>query len=664
MQRIWLLCLLISFATGASADEDDNIIIVTGRRREATQTRKTGQSVTVQPTDSSRYDSITHLKRESAVVAPETGRISPSGFVVPRIRGQDTSLTDVYVDDVLLQDPYSGLPIVEDLDLRAFGGLEIHQGVPPPDIPGLNPIGTLRYHFLDLQRSYAKAGLQTGRPFGWSSWMLGQYHADREDSSTTARVYGRHHQTDGRYAYYSDEGTPYNTNDDTIKVRDNNDQRSMQAVPYVEQTYGPYRFQGLGWIYRAHRGLASSSMIVPSAARATGNGHVINALVARNFALFEGRKHLQFSVNGTDLYDQRLVDDGDRRFLGNASNANMQVHTHRGSLNLRTDEEFMGLFAGFESSTTEITNSLDTRQTNHLLRQATLISIGTKLSPLPAITMEAKLVRRQHSDQTSDVHSDQTIKQSADAVGTSIGFYQNDWGAYVQFARVERLPSLLEEFGDGGSARPNDALNAEVTRHREMGTYWRHKNMPLRLGLAAYEDKTNDKIVFVPVMANAVKALNLQETSIRGVDVRGEWTYVDTSLYLSVSRLLPYDETRSDHKVLPGVAERVFVAEIEHRSGPATLRWLARYRSAIYRDLTNTIELPGAWIHDASADFKQRLSGYELQLGLNVRNVFNTMAVPVTAAQTSDNTGRTAYSDIAGAPLPGRQWVLSLALAM
>jgi outer membrane receptor protein involved in Fe transport len=113
------------------------------------------------------------------------------------------------------------------------------------------------------------------------------------------------------------------------------------------------------------------------------------------------------------------------------------------------------------------------------------------------------------------------------------------------------------------------------------------------------------------------------------------------------------------------VPEQIWVGEAAHRISGFTLRWLTRYRSQVYRDLSNSIELPGAWIHDASVDFKFRnFASSELRASFSLRNVFNLMSVEISAPATHDSHGRTAYSDMAGAPLPGRQWLLNLELGV
>jgi hypothetical protein len=656
----------------AGADEE-NTIVIRGNRRETSTSRTTGRSLLIRPKEASRFDTLTHLKRESSVTTSETGRVSPSGFVVPKVRGQDVKLTDVYLEDILLQDPYSGLPLVEDMDLRAFGSLEIHQGLAPAEVANLNPIGTLRYKFQEAATSSVAGGMQAGPVFGLSTWSLGVFHKGTDSDATDARLYVRHHQTRGRYPYYSDEGTPFNTSDDCMRIRENNDQQSLQVVPFIRQRSGPYKIQALGWVYQADRGLPSMSAAVPSSAREKPDGFLGNVQLVRYFSAFGPFSGASLGLGLMGNRDQRTVEDPGRRFLGSAEQSHMHVHAKRVNISSKVSAEKADVFANLELGATSVEHHLGQRQVVDLQRLSELASLGLRLNPLPLWTIEAKAAHRHHRDSFNG-DADLIVMDGEQAVGTrpssshafggAVAFGQRQQGVYLQTAYATRLPSLIEEFGNGSSIRANPQLSPEDTHHREIGGFLaRGHERSWRLGVAGYEDTTSNKVVFVPVMGNAVKALNVRKTTIRGLDLRSEFTWDTTTLYGTFSRLFPYDLTRDEHRLLPGISERVWVGELEQRLGSSTLRWLARYRSEVYRDLANSLELPGAWIHDASVDYLLKLAGTaEVRASLSLRNVFNVMSVEIRAPDTSGNEGRTAYSDIAGAPLPGRQWLLSLAV--
>jgi hypothetical protein len=680
LQILWLILasLLVGgahsvYGQSKAEGSTDAVIDVYGWRRESFSTRMSGQSITIRPEDASRFDSVAHLKRESSVITPETSRISPSGFVVPKIRGQDPKLTDVYLDDIQLQDPYSGLPLIEDLDLRAFGGVELHQGLPPPEVPGLNPIGTMRYLFRPPTRPSMTGGLGAGQPFGHAIWTLGLLRSPEEtpESSTIGRIYARAHQTSGHFPYYSDNGTPYNRADDRSLIRDNNDQRSQQIVPYFEYQSGPYKVRFLGWSHHADRGLPSMSVVIPSLTRETVRGSLGALRVSRTFAAPSASYPLTVSLGTSGGLDSRETLDPGRRFLGAAQKGRLRIWSRRGQVQIVSHLLLADLYLNAERALTSIRNQLDQRMAIALNRRSDVGTIGLAMTPLPYLRLEAKGSLRAQSD-TKDSASGalalpgdpvlQDRESFARASGGSLALGREDRALYIQAAFTKRLPSLIEQFGDGSAIRPNGDLRPEVIRHHEMGGFIKGRSSDWRLGVATYQDVTTEKIVFIPVLANASKALNLAATTLKGMDFRGEYGFGETRLFLSVSRLLPYDVTRSKRRLLPGIAEHVATAEVTQNIAAFTLRWLGRYRSDVYRDLGNTVKLPGAFLQDASIDFRTTPeSSREVRVGLSLRNLTDLRSIPISAPETEGSDGRTSYSDYSGAPLPGRQWTFSLA---
>jgi hypothetical protein len=638
-------------------------IVIRGKRRESSESRRSGHTLVVRPQDASRFDTQTHLRRESSLVAPETGRISASGFLVPKIRGQEVKYTDVYLEDTLLQDPYSGLPLLEDLDLRAFGTLELHQGISPPEVSGINPTGSMRYRFREARASSNSSGVQVGDIYGQSLWNLSSFYEPSSGKETHARLYVRHHHTRGTYPYYSDEGTPFNVSDDRIRERENNDQRSWQVVPFVRKQWGPTRVQAFGWVYQAERGLPSLSAVVPSSAREQPSGGLATLQIEREISANSFLSHGKIGIAITESRDRRKLDDPGKTFLSLAAAGDMQVKSRRVLLQSTLAFGAADLFCSVESTATGVKNRLDRRLVVDLERRHSVYSLGMRLSPVPLFSVELKTLRREQRDSGEDKDQASLPLRSTPAASACFAIGDEQGSVYVQTAYVARSPSLGEEFGDGGGIKANRELSPEASHHREIGGAVKSREDSWRLGVSAYEDTTENKIVLVPVLANAFKALNVRKTIVRGYDLRGEVAWTSTSLYANYSRLFPYDITRDKRLILPGVAAHIWAAEAEQRWGDFTCRWLARYRSALFRDLSNALELPGAWTHDASCDYKTKVwAQNELRVGISVRNLFNLMSVEIRAPDTERSVGRTAFSDVAGAPLPGRQWLLSLEL--
>lgn len=634
------------------------VITVEGQRIKDEQERsaRAGQSINVQPQESSRFDTATQLRRESSLTLPETGRITPSGFVIPRIRGQDSKLTDIYLEDTLLQDPYSGLPLVEDLDLRAFGMFELHQGVSPVSVPNINPIGTMRFRFNPVKFSRASIGLSTGSPYGLGIWSLGIHKTVDQE----IRIYVRTHQTSGRYPYYSDNGTPYNEADDKRRIRSNNDQRSHQFIPTYRKTFGPYSLQAVAWFHEAERGIASSSMVLDTSAREANKGYLADVNLSREWKDLSVFDRIIFGVHLAKTDDKRETSDPEKRVLNSSRQATMQVSSDREGFRLKTENSWLQTNWSYELSQSDIDQSFESIQGTSLKRENAVGLFGLAFNPFDRWLLEYKHSEQHQNDESDlnrhiylegEIDNPEAHKTSA-ANTISLAYGDFEDGIYAQWAKTQRLPALFEEFGNGSTVRPNASLRPENILHHEIGVF--KTLFGLEFAFAHYRDATDDKIVFIPILANATKALNVSETKIRGNDASLSWRGESTNLSFKMSDIEAYDTSRTEKKYLPAIPRQVYVTEWRQEWNSAWVSYLcSRYRSKVYRDLANAIELPGAIIYDMNVDYKYR----HFEIGLALRNLANTTDVEISAG---NNKGRTAFSDFAGAPLPGRQWILSL----
>jgi hypothetical protein len=679
---LWAAASVTAAAQNDTATTPDPATIdVIGRRREAYRVERPGQSTVVRPTDPSRQDTAAQLARDASLALPDTGKINASGFVVPRVRGQDTRQTEVYVDDVLLQDPYTGLPLVDELDLRAFGELSWHLGVSPPEIHSVNPGGTLVYRLRGVKQSGASAGLTAGRPYGTSLWAAARAkHGTSDGAGGSARLYARHHATDGAYRYYSDNGTPYSTDDDSYLRRMNNERRAWQLVPAYDVTVGRSSVRALAVVTESEQGLPS----LQAAKEGAAQEETATRLGALRWAYRPGGQSFlvpsRVALQGGATRDARTLRDPDREVLGAATEAGMTVEGRRGSL----DAIWEGDVATLESSLTS--SAADVASTGVAASQAASRYthggfLGLALSPFVGLgtSLELKGSAQRFLDTSRDEEHAQASREydvtgSSAALGQAVG----PVALYGQAAQVSRAPSLLEEFGDGARVLSSPELTSEKVRHLELGADWSAPGDGLawRLGVSVFRDTTKDKILILPALAQATRAQNLGETRVDGVEARADLAVPSTAsrVYGSLTRLEARDLTGGGDRPLPLVPERSGAVGLEQGLGDdgathATVRWAARVKSDIYRDRAASIVVPGGWIHDAYFDVhlpfapgasRSKEEAREGAVGLAVLNVFDVTRLDVAAPDTPGNRGKTAYSDLDGYPLPGRQWRLSL----
>lgn len=718
---------------------EGNEIFIYGSKSETRLKRYGGYGQIVEPDQSSRFDVLSHLQKESSLTTLETGRISPTGSSLPRIRGHDAKLTEVYVEDLPLQNPYGGLPLIDHLDLRSFGRMEIYQGVSPYDLPGSSPAGTMRYRWRKEPSRKIRLGLQGGKPYGSSIWGLflsGQNQIEKTFPETTLspskkdgensvfhresieeqkgkiyefRLYTRQHRSDGKYLHYSDEGTPYNTADDRIAQRTNNDQTSLNLMPMGTFTFGPWKMQGLGWWADSRAGLPTLSARVPSLAREHTSQSVVSFGLSRQW--YRGSlkplqhnpqlisqnedqsRSLKIDLKVLRSEDHHRTFDPGAGFLVLGESAQLNIKTTSFISSLHSTTPVLDTQVSSQISQTQVAQDYGPTPINRLGRHASVLALGVRIKPFlnemflvegkkswreeRSKNIQALSVLQTYESSVAKNSRKPTSQESLLLSWSPVGptFESKNMGPmnfYLQAARSERPPTLFEEFGNGSTISPNPNLEPEKITHREAGFKLFYGRFEDSLSLSSFKDSLDDKVIFVPIYANGSRAFNVRKAMIEGFEARAQVTHAfhplfPTTFYAASSHLRPLDQTRTTVRILPSIPEKIVVLDLTQKTPWFVTKWVARYRSTVFRDANNETSLPGSWIHDFYADTSYDWPDKKaLKLGLMIRNILDRVDVPVSTSPTSGfpsgQTGRTALSDVAGAPLPGRQWVAHLTI--
>lgn len=212
--------------------------------------------------------------------------------------------------------------------------------------------------------------------------------------------------------------------------------------------------------------------------------------------------------------------------------------------------------------------------------------------------------------------------------------------------RTFRRPNLLELFGDRGAVRGSPDLEAETAWGTELGWGYESADGALRaLSLVAFARRTDDMIRFVPASQGVSVARNLGRVRTEGIE---------STLTVAPARGIRVDLSLTRQSA----REQVIGSSIERRLvyqpdwlGSMNLR-LERKRFRLMWDLTvtgsnstDTLDTPSLrigsrWIHDAAAVFPL---GHGLEVSLDLRNVFDRRTL-----------------DVLRYPLPGRVALVGL----
>lgn len=660
-----------------SAPLSPNVIIIEGKQRESRRPQRAGQSLVMRPTDETRYDSKTLLKSEANLTLPETGKTTASGFSVPRVRGQDARLTDIYLEGLRIQDPYLGYPVIDDLDLRACGEMTLYVGNTPPTIPSVNPNGVLSYRVID-KKSTQQIGTAVGTPYGSSVWALSQIATEQEanQSHQSVRIYMREHWTKGEFAFYDDNLTPYNPNDDRYRIRKHADRNAEQLLPSFSWQRGGHRLSGIGLWNRSQTSIPARMTGVDSQARERSMHRLSRLAYSYSFA---SKNPIHPTTAGLELgyYDDDI-------FLSDPSNAVLgQSQSNRRKLNAKvasangewtyffSQERPTTLYLKGETSQGKI-NAASSREPGFQVTRLQKTVYAGFETPIPKnLLVELKTQIQLQNDTLQEQGQPRLSRsplqhKSQDTLirGSSIGiaWQQATRTIYAQLARNERAPTLLEEFGDGGLIRDNPNLKSEQLLHREIGGQIRQKNLQflfesMSLRAAMFFDSTTNRIVMLPSIAQTMRAQNSSHTQIRGIEFGTELSTKHLIANISYAKLDPLDISipARTHQI-PSVPSDVATASLGYNWNNIILRWSSRYQSQIWRDSENTIAIPSTTIHDASIDTTRG----RLALGIAIYNIADQKKSAISAPDSHSNRGYTSYSDYAGMPLPGRHFRLNL----
>ena len=176
---------------------------------------------------------------------------APGTYSNLSIRASSFNRTGVYIDGISINDPLNGTVNLEDLPLEAFDSLEIYRSYTPLHLLGVHIGGVIdliprklkpkeKFYFVHgFGTSLKGGGLGIGLRL---PWML-QY----------IKIEG----SENKYDYYDNNGTPlFNTSDDRISKRKNEDYKSFGYTSYFSIAKGKNLFKILFDYFQKERGIA------------------------------------------------------------------------------------------------------------------------------------------------------------------------------------------------------------------------------------------------------------------------------------------------------------------------------------------------------------------------------------------------------------------------
>ncbi len=266
------------------------------------------------------------------------------------------------------------------------------------------------------------------------------------------------------------------------------------------------------------------------------------------------------------------------------------------------------------------------------------------------------------------VRFDAWLPQSADAFLTQenhpevsprliVHWDFESWRIYANAGRRHRFPTLLELYGDNIAIGPSPDLESESGFFGDLGLGGElelDSDVKVNFGLTAFFSLPRNLIVFMQNSQKSVKALNVAQSTIAGLEssVNAQFSWVGLNAHYSFIHARDTGDVAGLRgNIPPGIAQHQL--DLGLKVGPdwIQLGWDLNFRSQRFLDRANLRPVPGSAFQGLSLE----LYFEELKLGLKTR-IDNVTDLRKHSIEIPGRDGKALVqtSDLIGYPLSGR----------
>jgi iron complex outermembrane receptor protein len=574
------------------------------------------------------------LGRASGLSVSSTGGLGASASM--SLRGSSPAQVPVYLDGVLINRPDAGGANVGALNPQSLERIEVYRGSAPITLGGASMGGAVHLH--SGAGGGSVAGAATARSYGGLVFEGGgQNVAGPWTLSLRARALRA--QNDWEFA--DDRGTLYNSDDDTISTRVNNDVRGGGGIATARRALGPGDLAISAIADFSEHGLPGYSVRQSETAR--GNSGLAQAQARwstgrpsgtrwREISAFTRFDHQGYEDPSGDL-SGRIRDRTDRVLtVGTAASG---AFSRDGAQAWRLELSHAG-----QKSQDRALNDGDfpgrTRTTGAVAVQPSFGFFSERLLLSPGARLERNLDVEEGGP--SDTFDATTLQFGARWMLHRNLFVKGNVGHY------ERVPSLFELFGDRGAVVGNSDLRPESGTNRDLGLVLSSSGGGHRLALSWFVNDAFDLILPVQNSPVSVKYQNVARADIEGIEIEGDTGRVGPlRARLAFTRLWTEDRSGRSYAQghpLPGRPGLVVDASVYAYAGPWILGADYAAMGENFAQTGSRAPIPDRSLFGASVEWLIG-SGW-------------------SALGRVDNLADDQVFDLYGYPLPGRQFSLSI----
>ena len=653
---------------------DEELVVEAAREGQETPNR-VSSALAVIPID----DTLAGSTDLGEVLGGSTGavvrRLGGLGdFSAVSLRGSSFRQVQIFLDGLPLNPEGSDAVSLTELPLAALDRVEVYRSNPPPSF-GASPVGGVVNLVTRQDSNQRMATLMAGSHGTFKTTLLAQGSESEQDRTSSWLLSSNGFATRGDFEYFSDNGTLYNTQDDAVLARENNDKGQWDGL-FRWRTSGP----------RGSITLLNATLNRQEGVPGPGNRRSLEArldTLQNLFGIQAERKGSSWSSK-THFWrhDRSEFYNDENGEIGTGSQWNNDRYATTG---LRIHNAWAPLSSVLASAT------LSARQDR--FSRKSLLS-GIQNAPLHRASLSATMAAEWWglSDQLrlSSALQVATLfnKQIAALQEVSTGFGQEasdslvyssprmgvlwqplskaDWIFKATVGQYFRAPGLDEIFGDRGAIQGNSELVPESGLLWDVGSrlsvtldQW-----VLTVEQGVFRNHAENKIVLVQNSQRTSVPVNFGEALVEGSETAlsfTAWSWLNSQTNLTLTRSKNLSEVADGlGKQLPRVPQ-VDLHQATYLSLNDGVQVGHRYSwtDGNFWDVANVFLAPPRAYHSAFVRVSYRSLSMELS-GLNLLDQTVTVMDRNPFSEDDNTPVLTPLTDFLGYPLPGRSLFLEV----
>lgn len=555
------------------------------------------------------------------------------------VRGASSEQTTIMINGIPLNPEGSSSVNLSDLPLGAFSTIELYRSHVPLHLQSSSIGGVVNL----LPNTDPQQRLSLGG--GSFESLTGDIFASTSVKEHNLQIFARHFQTEGDFEFFSTKNTPFNTDDDSYKTRQNN--ASQQQNIFVFDSW-----KNISLLHNSHLqrgGLAGSINMELKKTSLQTSRHLSSAQWMDVSSLFSHQ------IDLWHLMENYQLDDRGAEIFGGQQWQRQQVQ----QLGIRGHHQLF--YSDHWIPSLGWTSRWEDSKTQNLLQNEIEIQDNRLISQLQIGSQFFFLADRLEENSALQIYHFHTQEEDTLflAPKTSILFrYSDQFLAWSSANRSFRPPTMLELHGNQGSMIGNPDLQPETAHTFDTGILWK-RNEHMSIQSSYFHRWGQDSIILIQNAQKQSIPKNFTKIRVQGIEQvlnfrPNDWLAWTLGLTWTHSQNLSNIEVQHKKK-LPNVPIWNLENQIKVEQKYVSLQYNWSFTDQNYTDATNYYLSPSRSIHNI--EFASKLKNPFPEFSFTIRNLTNSITEETLLEPRQPNLGTRsqAISDFIGYPLSGRQ---------